>query len=268
VTLSGAAATAGDRVTLKSSNTKVATVPAYVTVTSGESSATFSVTHLLVSSAGTTTITATFNGVTESAVLTVNPFQLASLAVSPTTVYGTVSSTGTATLNAVPGSKSGPITVKLASSSKSATVPASVTVAVGASMGQFTVKTTSVTATTSATITGTYLTSSQQASLTIQPLPVLNSVTVNPSSVVGSSTTVVTGTITVSGPAPAGGLVVKLSSSNTAAATVPASVTIAAGNTSATFAVGHKKVTATKNVTITATLNGKTGVTTLTVQTG
>ncbi len=66
-------------------------------------------------------------------------------------------------------------------------------------------------------------------------LPVLTSLTVNPSSVVGGSPS--TGTVTLSGPAPAGGAVVSLSSDNTLAATVPASVTVAAGATSATFPV-------------------------------
>ena len=66
-------------------------------------------------------------------------------------------------------------------------------------------------------------------------LPVLASLTVNPSSVVGGSPS--TGTVTLTGPAPAGGALVSLSSSNTSAATVPASVTVAAGATSATFAV-------------------------------
>jgi len=268
VTLSGFAATGGAKITLASSNKTIATVPATVTVASGSSTATFAVTHLLVKASGTTTISATFNGVTQSAVLTVNPFQVISLTLSPTTVDSGGSSTGTVTLNAAPGAKSGAIAVKLTTSSKSATVPASVTVAIGSTAGSFKVTAGTVTATTSAAITGTYLTSSQQATLTIQPLPILMSVTVTPSSVVGSSSTSVLGKVTVSGPAPAGGMVVKLTSSNTAAATVPASVTIPAGSTSATFAVAHKKVTANKSVNISASLNSHNGVTTLTVTVG
>src|SRR6266446_3731163 len=60
----------------------------------------------------------------------------------------------------------------------------------------------------------------------------LASVSVNPASVTGGNSS--TGTVTLSGPAPSGGAQVALSSSNTTAARVPASVTVAAGATSAT----------------------------------
>ena len=53
-----------------------------------------------------------------------------------------------------------------------------------------------------------------------------------------------TGKVTLSAAAPAGGAVVTLTSSNLNAATVPASVTVAAGATTATFAITTKAVTA------------------------
>ncbi len=268
VTLSGFAPTGGLKVTLASSNKVAATVLATVTVPAGASSTTFVVTHLLVKASSTTSISGTLNGASQSATLTVNPFQVLGLTLSPTSIYSGASATGTVTLNAAPGTKSGAIVVKLTSSSKSATLPASVSVAVGSTTGTFAVKAGTVTASTPATITGTYLSSSQQASLTILPLPLLTSITVSPSSVVGSSSTPVVGSLTISGPAPAAGFVVKLTSSNTAAATVPASVTIPAGATSVTFAVAHKKVTASKSVNISGTLNGHSGSTTLTVLPG
>src|SRR6266403_2081749 len=55
--------------------------------------------------------------------------------------------------------------------------------------------------------------------------PTLSSVALNPMSVTGGSPS--TGTVILSGPAPSGGAAVSLSSDNTAAATVPASVTVA-----------------------------------------
>jgi hypothetical protein len=62
--------------------------------------------------------------------------------------------------------------------------------------------------------------------------------------------------VTLNGPAPAGGAVVTLASNN-AAATVPASVTVAAGATvSATFNIATTTVAANTPVTITATYNG------------
>ncbi len=57
----------------------------------------------------------------------------------------------------------------------------------------------------------------------------LSSLALNPTSVAGGNSS--TGTVTLSGPAPAGGAQVALSSSNTAAATVPSSVTVPAGAT-------------------------------------
>jgi hypothetical protein len=84
--------------------------------------------------------------------------------------------------------------------------------------------------------------------------PRLKSVDIVPSEVVGGSATVVTGTVTLDEPAPTGGDVVTLSSSDTTSATVPASVTIAAGATSATFAVTTAQVSWESTVRIKAVL--------------
>jgi hypothetical protein len=65
--------------------------------------------------------------------------------------------------------------------------------------------------------------------------PALSTIRVNPKDVVGGDPS--TGTATLTATAPAGGFVVSLSSDNTAAATVPASVTVPAGATSATFPI-------------------------------
>ncbi len=92
--------------------------------------------------------------------------------------------------------------------------------------------------------------------------PTLSSIAVNPTSVNGGSNS--TGTVTLSGPAPSGGVVVYLSSS-ASAATVPASVTVAAGATSATFTVSTSNVTASTSVTVTASYGGATQTASLTV---
>lgn len=73
-----------------------------------------------------------------------------------------------------------------------------------------------------------------------------------------------TGTVTVSAPAPAGGQVVSLSSGN-AAATVPASVLVAAGSTSATFVISTTAVAATTVASITASANGASASASLTI---
>jgi hypothetical protein len=63
----------------------------------------------------------------------------------------------------------------------------------------------------------------------------LGNLAVNPSAVIAGTPS--QGTLTLSGPAPAGGLVVSLSSSATNRATVPPTVTIPAGGTSVTFPI-------------------------------
>jgi hypothetical protein len=102
------------------------------------------------------------------------------------------------------------------------------------------------------------------ATYTIQQ-PSLTSLTLNPSSVVGGPLGSSTGTVTLSGPAPSGGAVVSLSSSNPSVASVPASVTVPAGATSATFTVNTSVVVVSTTVTISASYNGTTQTATLTV---
>ncbi len=75
----------------------------------------------------------------------------------------------------------------------------------------------------------------------------LSSITVSPTWVQGGR--MATGTITLSGPAPASGLSVSLSSDN-AAATVPALVTVASGTTSATFSITTTAVSTNTTCTI------------------
>src|SRR5262245_60012043 len=81
----------------------------------------------------------------------------------------------------------------------------------------------------------------------------VSSVSLNPTSVTGGTSS--TGTVTLSMAAPPGGLGVFLSSS-AAPATVPGSVVVPAGQTSASFPVTTSAVTATTLVTISASSNG------------
>src|SRR2546425_457188 len=90
----------------------------------------------------------------------------------------------------------------------------------------------------------------------------LSSVTLNPMSVTGGNSS--TGTVTLGGYAPSGGITVSLASSKTAA-TVPANVTVAAGASTATFTVSTSAVTASTQVTISASYAGVTKTASLTV---
>jgi trimeric autotransporter adhesin len=93
--------------------------------------------------------------------------------------------------------------------------------------------------------------------------PQLSSVTLNPSTVTGSKAA--DATLTLSGPAPASGVVVNLSSSNTAAATVPAKITVPGGVASKTFKVATSAVSSNATANINATYDGLTRAAALTV---
>jgi uncharacterized protein (TIGR03437 family) len=91
----------------------------------------------------------------------------------------------------------------------------------------------------------------------------LNDLKISASSTASSE--VVIGTLTLNTAAPTEGIAVALESANTAAATVPVSVAIMGGQTSATFNVWLKIVTASQQTVITAKLGRDTKMATLTV---
>ena len=99
------------------------------------------------------------------------------------------------------------------------------------------------------------LSNSATATITIPEGSTLANLTVNPTTVTAPATS--TGTVTLNGAAPAGGVVVTLRSSDTKKATVPPSVTVAEGSNSATFVITTRTGSlggGQNPVTITATL--------------
>ncbi len=185
---------------------------------------------------------------------------LSTVAVSPTSVVGGASATGTLTLTAA--APTGGAVVTLTSANAAASVPVSATVAAGATSTTFPVTTTAVATTTAVTLSAAYAGVSRTATLVVNPPASVTAVAVSPASVVGGASS--TGTVTLSSAAPTGGMAVTLTSSN-AAATVPASVTVAAGATTATFTTATSTVTAQAAITITATAGGVSRTTALTV---
>lgn len=92
---------------------------------------------------------------------------LSSVTLSPSSVSGGSSSTGTVTLSGA--APYGGSAVSLSSNMSAATVPANVTVAYGATSATFAVSTSAVTSSTSATITATLGSSTKTATLTVTP---------------------------------------------------------------------------------------------------
>src|SRR5919109_5060632 len=165
------------------------------------------------------------------------PIGIYSLTLNPTSVTGggPQPSIGTVMLSGL--APAGGTQVALSSNSASASIPASVVVPAGSTTATFTISTSAVATSTVITFTASSSGTSKSASLTVTPslLPTVSSLTLNPTSVVGGVQSS-TGTVTLSGPAPAGGAQVTLSSSN-GSASVPASVTVPGGSSSATFTV-------------------------------
>jgi hypothetical protein len=87
--------------------------------------------------------------------------------------------------------------------------------------------------------------------------PTALTLTIAPTSVEGGVANA-TGTLTISGQAPTGGYVVTCSSSNVNVATVPGTITVAAGQTIQTFTITTKSVTTRTTVIISCTVNGST----------
>jgi len=260
VTINRPAATGVTVVSLSSSNPALAATPSTVTIPAGLRSANFTVNTTPVSTTTAVAITGSLNGTSQSANLMVYAPGLVRITVSPATILGGKDTTGFVFLSdpAPPGGTK----VTLSSSSANATLPASVTVPGGAVFTTFVVGSQAVARQTVVTLTATSGSSSPQALLTLTP-PTLTALSVSPSSVKGGVPS--TGTVTLSDPAPAGGILVTLSSSNFAIASPASFVTIASGATTATFAITTYGVSATSSVTVTGKLNGNSSSAALTV---
>jgi uncharacterized protein (TIGR03437 family) len=161
----------GSTISLQSNDGSVARVPLFVTVGSGLASAQFPITTLAVTTARTVTISATFQGITQTVTLSVIPQAapvLSSLTVSPSAVIGGASTQGIVTLTAPSGFGSQQITLQ-SSSPVTASVPPFVFVPQGATSVQFTINTIRVITTQSVTITATQGAVTRVAILTVQP---------------------------------------------------------------------------------------------------
>ena len=195
------------------------------------------------------------------------PLSLSSLSLNPMSVTGGNSSTGTVTLSG-PAPAGGAQVTLSSSNTTVARVPSSVTVGAGATSATFTVTTSAVATSTTVTISAAYGGVTKTASLTVTPAPppppTLSSLTLNPSSVIGGAQSS-TGRVTLSSPAPAGGVTVMLSSSNPGVANVPSSVVVPAGATTATFTVRTSAVLISTSVTISASYNSATQTASLSV---
>jgi alpha-tubulin suppressor-like RCC1 family protein len=277
-TLVGGSSASGNKVTftgpvagattvmLTSSNPSVAPVPSSVVVAAGVSqSVAFSIPTIAVDAVTQVTISATYAGTTTSAALTVTPPAVSAVVLSPSSVSGGTPTTSNKVTLTGPAGPSGVVVTLTSDRPPSATPPTTVTVPAGQlSSPLFTITTSAVSASTSVAITATYGGASKTANLTIAPV-VLSSLTLSPATAVGGGSTTLN-TVTLTGPAGPSGAVVTLTSSDPSAATPPATVSVAAGQTSsAVFTISTANVATSTAVTITASYAGVSKSSNLTV---
>jgi hypothetical protein len=200
--------------------------------------------------------------VTKGAPLTVREPAVSALTFTPTSfVGGCQTSTGKVTLTAK--APTGGLVVPLSSTHPVAVVPASVTVAAGATSATFPVTAPAVTAVQTGTVTASYGGVSKSASLSVRPVGVL-SLALTPNPVTGPAS--VTGTVTLECAAPSGGVAVGISSSSPSLASPSVStLAVPAGSSSGTFTLATADVAAVSSATIRASANGTAKSVTLTV---
>jgi hypothetical protein len=235
-----------------------ATTTSTLTLATGNTATTGTATVTITGSSGSLTHTTTIT-------LTVTAAPNYSLSASPTSLSITQATSGTSTVTVAPQNGfSGNVSLSASGLPSGVTASFSPNPATTTSTLTLTASNTATTGTATVTITGSSgsLTHTTTITLTVTPppLPTVSSLTLDPANVIGGSQS--SGTVTLSGPAPAGGAQVLLSSSN-GAARVPSSVTVPAGATSATFTVNTSIVLLSTSTTISASYNGTTKSATL-----
>jgi RHS repeat-associated protein len=259
-------ATPADMTVMLATTDSQVSLPPQITIPSGTSSSSFTINSALTGNgAATETITAMHGAVVRQATITVLPPSLSAFGVAPSTfVGGTVPLTGIATLT---GSVPGPGWQLPVSSTDTTTVPPPpvISITTGAS-GQTRVLTRAVAATTTVTLSATDPTGiSRSTAITVQAATVtISSLTLSASTVDAGTTA--TGTVTLTAAAPTGGVDVDLTIGNQGIAALPLYVRVAAGATTATFAITTTICSCQSGVvTISATHSVTTKTATLTV---
>lgn len=253
-------------VSLMSSHPAIASVPESVTVAFGRVTATFTVATVAVASPINVTITATHEGVSRQAVLTVRPPILTSVSFSPDPVCGGSTSVATIRINRpAPAnwlcSIQGPFPpIYFSTGSIVSFTP-------GSMVTTKLVNTTSVAAPVSALITvrpPTGQTPNVSGYLGVEQVRV-DTLTLTPSGVEGGGATLAC--VRLNCPAPAGGATIQLSSSDPLAAIVPATAQIDGGDLDNCFLVQTEPQASCTAVQIEAAYGGATVAATLSIGT-
>jgi uncharacterized protein (TIGR03437 family) len=235
--------------------------PSSFTVMEGQASGDFTVHTTTTTTTRTEILTAMANGFSSSAslqVVSVNAPRLTSLLLSANPIKGGNNLTGTLSLTGtvpVDGAS-----VQLVSNNASVQVQPAITLSFAQTLASFPITTTAVTDAQSAIVTATYGDSTVSATLTVRPALIVQ---LSAAGVTGGSP--VSGAVTLAETAPAGGVIVTLHSSNSVFASVPATVVVSGGQSSASFTVSTLIVSSSRTVVISAMGAGTTASASLTI---
>ena len=240
----------GAVLSISSSDPAAAAVPASITTSPGATEASFPISAGAVATTTMVTITVTYAGATRSAQIRVEPTTLSSFSINPQSVVAGGSSTGTVVLTAPAPAGGSAVRIDISRRDVVA-APETVIVPPGATSATFQI---SVTAVQPASFNSNgvgitvYNGGLHAAQILYITFPAVSWLGLGDSTVIGGS--VSWGAVFLNAAAPAGGTVVALLSGNPAVATVPASVTVPAGATSANFTLTTSAVTTQTTVTI------------------
>jgi hypothetical protein len=182
---------------------------------------------------------------------------------NPVTLTGAGTASCTVSLDMAAGL--GGVVIGLSSSNSNVSVPASLSIPAGSASGSFTATAAAITgANQTAVLTGTLGSSSQSASLTLVAPPQMSSLSCGATALApGASTTC---TVSLVAAAPAEGVIVTLSRS-TAAITIPGTVGVAGGASTAQFTATAAASATDQTVTLTASAGSSSKTVSLTITT-
>jgi fibronectin type 3 domain-containing protein len=246
VTLNKNALAGGASVAVSTVNSLL-TAPSPLTIAAGSSSASFTLQAGAFTANQSGSVTATYNGSTQSAAIALTvSVRVSSLVCTPTGVMSGAATSCTVTLSQPAPTNT---TVALSSSSTLIAVPVGIVVTAGSTTKTFSASIASIAADTKGEVTATLGTSSQTVSLILWSTPALSSLACTTTKLAIGASTACTVTLSKS----AGDVVVSLASNNPAIV-VPATVTVPQGSSTAVFSATAQA--AASGVVVSATFNG------------
>ena len=254
VTLDGPAAVDTPADITVISNGQAISTPASVVIAAGSTSAAWPIDTQPVAATTTVQISVAANGKSKAANLSVQPNAPTSVTFSPTTTVGSKTVTGKVTFGKAVSADTTVTLAVVAGQAAVGSMPASVVVPSGSTFATWALTTAAVDATTTVQVSATANGGSKTGSLTVTA-NVPASLTFSPTSLVGGNTT--KGTVTFGVPVVADTTVaLSVVAGQSALSSIPASVLVPAGATSATFNVTTTGVAATTTVQVSAVANG------------